>query len=50
MDTISHAPDEPSLTEAMLAEDPLAQFAAWMADVVAAPPGRPGYRKHPGRD
>jgi pyridoxamine 5'-phosphate oxidase len=27
---------EPSLTEEMLAADPLAQFAAWMADVVAA--------------
>src|SRR6516164_10613573 len=28
--------DEPVLDEAMLADDPLTQFAAWMADVVAA--------------
>jgi len=40
----SHAPgqpgaaeDEPSLSEAMLAEDPLIQFGRWMDDVVAAP-------------
>jgi pyridoxamine 5'-phosphate oxidase len=37
VDTISRVPDEPSLTEAMLDPDPMAQFAAWMADVVAAP-------------
>ena len=35
-DTISRVPDEPSLTEAMLAEDPMAQFAVWMADAAAA--------------
>jgi pyridoxamine 5'-phosphate oxidase len=29
------AEDEPSLTEAMLAEDPLLQFGRWMDDVVA---------------
>jgi pyridoxamine 5'-phosphate oxidase len=28
--------DEPGFDEAMLADDPLAQFAAWMADTVAA--------------
>jgi pyridoxamine 5'-phosphate oxidase len=39
----SHAPDqpgvaedEPSLSEAMLADDPLVQFGRWMDDVVAA--------------
>jgi pyridoxamine 5'-phosphate oxidase len=32
----NHAPDQVGLTESMLAGDPLAQFAAWMADVVAA--------------
>ena len=37
MDTISHAPDEPNLAEEMLAEDPMDQFAAWMADAVTAP-------------
>ncbi len=37
MDTISQAPDEPVLTSDMLAKDPLDQFAAWMADVVAVP-------------
>ena len=36
MDTISHAPDEAILTENMLADDPMDQFAAWMADAVAA--------------
>ena len=36
MDTISHAPDEPILTEDMLAENPMDQFAVWMADAVAA--------------
>jgi pyridoxamine 5'-phosphate oxidase len=40
---MSHAPGEPDepvepvLSEEMLAEDPLAQFAAWMADAVAVP-------------
>jgi pyridoxamine 5'-phosphate oxidase len=37
VDTISHAPDEPNLAEEMLAEDPVDQFAAWMADAVAVP-------------
>ncbi len=37
MEPISRVPDEPGLDEAMLADDPLDQFAAWMADVVAAP-------------
>jgi pyridoxamine 5'-phosphate oxidase len=37
VETISHAPDEPNLTEEMLAEDPMDQFAAWMADAVAVP-------------
>jgi pyridoxamine 5'-phosphate oxidase len=36
VDDMSHAPDEPVLTEAMLARDPVAQFAVWMADAVAA--------------
>ena len=43
MEAKSHAPDqpgvaadEPSLSEAMLAEDPLVQFGRWMDDVVAA--------------
>jgi pyridoxamine 5'-phosphate oxidase len=36
VDTISHAPDEAILTEDMLAGDPMDQFAAWMADAVAA--------------
>ena len=36
MEPISRVPDEPGLDEAMLARDPLDQFAAWMADVVAA--------------
>jgi len=31
------ATDEPVLVEAMLADDPMAQFGAWMADVVAVP-------------
>ena len=39
MEPMSRAADEPVLDEAMLADDPLTQFAAWMADVVAA--GRP---------
>ena len=30
-------PDEAGLDEDMLAEDPLDQFAAWMADAVAVP-------------
>jgi pyridoxamine 5'-phosphate oxidase len=29
--------DEPVLVEAMLADDPMTQFGAWMADVVAVP-------------
>src|SRR5258706_13071339 len=33
---MSHAPDEPGLSEAMLADDPLVQFGRWMADVMAA--------------
>jgi len=37
VDTISHAADEPILTEDMLAKDPMDQFAAWMADAVAVP-------------
>ncbi len=45
MEVMSHAPDEPGLsaagepglTEAMIADDPLAQFARWMADVEAVP-------------
>ena len=37
MDEPSHAPDEPVLTEAMLASGPLTLFTAWMADAVAAP-------------
>jgi pyridoxamine 5'-phosphate oxidase len=37
VDEPSHAPDEPVLTETMLASDPLTLFAAWMADAVAAP-------------
>jgi pyridoxamine 5'-phosphate oxidase len=36
VDELSHAPDEPVLTEEMLPGNPLAQFAAWMADAVAA--------------
>jgi pyridoxamine 5'-phosphate oxidase len=41
VDTISHAPDEPNLAEEMLAEDPMDQFAAWMADAVAVPVPEP---------
>lgn len=44
MDAKSHAPGqpgvadgEPTLSEAMLADDPLVQFGRWMDDVVAAP-------------
>jgi pyridoxamine 5'-phosphate oxidase len=33
---MSNAPGEPDFTEEMLADDPLIQFAAWMADTVAA--------------
>ena len=33
---MSEAPGEPGFTEDMLADDPLSQFAAWMADAVAA--------------
>jgi pyridoxamine 5'-phosphate oxidase len=35
-DSHGQGADEPGLSEAMLADDPLAQFARWMADVVAA--------------
>ncbi len=37
MNAMSHAAGEPGFTEEMLADDPLTQFAAWMADAVAAP-------------
>jgi pyridoxamine 5'-phosphate oxidase len=37
VDETSHAPDRPGLRAAMLAADPVTQFAAWMADAVAAP-------------
>ena len=37
MDEPNHAPDEPVLTEKMLASDPLTLFSAWMADAVAVP-------------
>jgi pyridoxamine 5'-phosphate oxidase len=36
VNAMSHAPGEPGFTEDMLAGDPLSQFAAWMADAVAA--------------
>jgi pyridoxamine 5'-phosphate oxidase len=36
-DTPGPGADEPGLSEAVLADDPLAQFGRWMADVVAAP-------------
>jgi pyridoxamine 5'-phosphate oxidase len=36
VNAMSPAPGEPGFTEDMLADDPLSQFAAWMADVVAA--------------
>ena len=36
MNAMSDDLDEPRLDEAMLADDPLAQFTAWMADTVAA--------------
>ncbi|HTW03376.1 MAG TPA: pyridoxamine 5'-phosphate oxidase [Streptosporangiaceae bacterium] len=36
MEPTPRAADDRVLTEAMLAADPMAQFAAWMADVVAA--------------
>ena len=36
MDAMSDSPGEPGFTEDMLAGDPLTQFAAWMADTVAA--------------
>src|SRR5260370_25989123 len=35
-DSHGQGADEPGLSEAMLADDPLAQFARWMADAVAA--------------
>jgi pyridoxamine 5'-phosphate oxidase len=37
VNTMRQAADGLSLTRAMLAEDPLDQFAAWMADAVAVP-------------
>ena len=37
MEPTPRATDEPGFTEDMLPDDPLTQFAAWMADVVAAP-------------
>ena len=37
MEQTPAATDEPVLVEAMLADDPMAQFGAWMADVVAVP-------------
>jgi len=37
VDEPNHAPDEPVLTEKMLASDPLTLFSAWMADAVAVP-------------
>jgi pyridoxamine 5'-phosphate oxidase len=36
VNAMSNAPGEPGFTEDMLAGDPLTQFAAWMADTVAA--------------
>ena len=36
MNAMSDPPGEPGFTEDMLADDPLTQFAAWMADTVAA--------------
>jgi pyridoxamine 5'-phosphate oxidase len=36
VELLSSAPDEAGLGEEMLADDPLTQFAAWMADAVAA--------------
>ena len=36
MNAMSDDLDEPGFDEAMLADDPLTQFAAWMADTVAA--------------
>ncbi len=36
MNAMSDDLDEPGLDEAMLADDPLTQFTAWMADTVAA--------------
>jgi pyridoxamine 5'-phosphate oxidase len=36
VDQTNHAPDEPALCAPMLAADPITQFAAWMADAVAA--------------
>ncbi len=36
-DEVGQGPDEPGLSEGMLADDPLVQFGRWMSDVVAAP-------------
>jgi pyridoxamine 5'-phosphate oxidase len=41
VDTISHAASEPSLTRSMLAQDPIDQFAGWMADAAALPVPEP---------
>ena len=35
MEAMSHVPAEPSLNETMVADDPLGQFTAWMAEAVA---------------
>jgi pyridoxamine 5'-phosphate oxidase len=37
VETMRHAPDDPSLSEAMLADDPMVQFGRWMADAEAVP-------------
>jgi len=36
-DEVGQGPDDPGLSEGMLADDPLVQFGRWMSDVVAAP-------------
>jgi pyridoxamine 5'-phosphate oxidase len=35
VEAMPHPPDEPALSESMVADDPLVQFGRWMADVVA---------------
>jgi pyridoxamine 5'-phosphate oxidase len=37
VEPMRHAPDEPGLSESIVADDPLVQFGRWMADVVAVP-------------
>ena len=37
MEGMTDAPAEPSLNEAMVADDPVSQFTAWMAEAVAVP-------------